>query len=273
MTVKSTEIPLNRPLTRPLWRLPRLPWPLPALLAWALAWAAFTAALQAGLPLALAWVSASLLAGVAASRVPGRWRQLLMAGGFPLSSLALGAAAPAWLWLVAALPLLAAYPLRAWTDAPFFPTPGHALLALGTALPLPEGARVLDAGCGLGHGLKALQAAWPQARIAGVEWSALLSALCAWRCRFAQVRRADMWVHPWTGHDVVYLFQRPESMVRAWTKAQAEMAPGQWLVSLEFAIPGVEPHQRLDAGGGRPLWVYRVPQSAAAGSKKARRGR
>lgn len=273
MTVKSTEIPLTRPLTRPLWRLARLPWPLPALLAWALAWAAFAVAQQAGLPLALAWVAASLLGGVAASRVPGRWRQLLMAGGFPLSSLALGAAVPAWLWLVAALPLLAAYPLRAWTDAPFFPTPGHALLALGPALPLPDGARVLDAGCGLGHGLKALQAAWPQARITGVEWSALLSALCAWRCRFAQVRRADMWVHPWTGHDVVYLFQRPESMVRAWTKAQAEMAPGQWLVSLEFAIPGVEPHQRLDAGGGRPLWIYRVPLSAAAGSKKARRGR
>jgi hypothetical protein len=267
--VKSTELPLPRPLLR----VPRLPWPLPALLTWALAWAVFAAAQQLGLPVVVAWVLASLLGGVAASRVHGRWRQLLVAGGFVLSSLAVGAAVPAWLWLVAALPLLAAYPLRAWTDAPFFPTPARALLALRSALPLPDGARVLDAGCGLGHGLKALQAAWPTARIEGVEWSAALAAACAWRCRFAQVRRADMWVCPWAGLDVVYLFQRPESMVRAWTKAQAEMDPGRWLVSLEFAIPGVEPHQRLDAGGGRPLWVYRVPLSAAAGSKKARRGR
>jgi hypothetical protein len=70
-----------------------------------------------------------------------------------------------------------------------------------------------------------LQLAWPQARLQGVEWSAPLAALCRWRCRFAQVRRGDMWVHPWTGFDVVYLFQRPESMVRAWTKAWPRWPP------------------------------------------------
>ena len=37
------------------------------------------------------------------------------------------------------------------------------------------------------------------------------------------------------------------------------MAPGVHLVSLEFAVPGVEPLFRLDAGAGRPLWVYRIP--------------
>ena len=226
-----------------------------------------------GLSNVAAWVGASVLGAGLAIPVQGRWRQLLMAGGFPLSSLALGAAVPAWLWLVAALPLLAAYPLRAWADAPFFPTPVDALRALSAALPLPDGARVLDAGCGLGHGLKALHRAWPQVRVEGVEWSAPMAALCARRCRFAQVRRADMWVHPWTGCDVVYLFQRPESMARAWTKARAEMPPGSWLVSLEFAIPGVAPHHRLDAGAGRPLWVYRVAPEGPAGSKKARRGR
>lgn len=249
--------------------LARLPWPLPALLVWALAWAGFVAVVQAGLQGTWAWLLAVAAGALCASRVRGPWRRALVAAGFPLSSLALGATAPAWLWMAGVAVLLLAYPLRAWRDAPFFPTPQRALQALGAALPLPAGAQVLDAGCGLGHGLRALQLAWPQARLHGLEWSAPMAALCRWRCGFAHVQRGDMWVQAWTGFDVVYLFQRPESMARAWTKACAEMAPGTHLVSLEFVVPGVAPLLRLDAGGGRPLWVYRVP----ALSTKGRRGR
>lgn len=253
------------------WAGVRLPWPLPALLSWALAWGTLLAGLQLGLAHSLAWLLAVLLGVVAATRVRGRWRQLLVATGFPLSSLVLGTALPGWVWLVAAVLLALAYPVRAWADAPFFPTPTQALRDLTQALPLDAGARVLDAGCGLGHGLQALRAAWPQAQLHGVEWSRPLAWLAAWRCRFAQVGRGDMWVQPWSGFAVVYLFQRPESMPRAWHKACQEMAPGSWLVSLEFAVPGVAPTLQLDAGQGRPLWVYRVP--AGTGSKKARLGR
>lgn len=250
---------------------PRLPWPLPALLSWALAWGALMLSQQAGLAHSLAWLLAVLLGVAAATRVRGRWRQLLVATGFPLSSLVLGTALPGWVWLAAALLLVLAYPVRAWADAPFFPTPKQALRELTQALPLADGARVLDAGCGLGHGLQALRAAWPQVQLHGVEWSRPLALLAAWRCRFAQIGRGDMWVQPWSGFAVVYVFQRPESMQRAWRKACHEMPPGAWLVSLEFAVPDVEPAMQLDAGQGRPLWVYRVP--AAAGSKKPRHGR
>ena len=244
-----------------------LRWPLPAVAGWALAWLAFALARAGGLDAALAWPLGAGLGAAVASRVDGRWRQALVAAGFPLSSLALGAAAPAWLWLLAALPLLLAYPLRAWADAPFFPTPAHALQALAAAVPLPSGARVLDAGCGLGHGLQALHSTWPAARIEGVEWSGLLAWCCRWRCRFATVRRGDLWQQPWQGCDLVYLFQRPESMARAWDKARAELAPGRFLVSLEFAVPGVAPWRQLDAGGGRPLWVYRVDSKNAANGR------
>jgi hypothetical protein len=246
-----------------------LPWPLPALLAWAGGWAAWQAAAHAGAAPLPAWGlglgAALLLAGLCR----GRWRRLLAAAGFPLSTLALGGlpSLPAWGWALLVLPLLALYPLGAWRDAPFFPTPRNALRGLeglpGLAAP---GAplSMLDAGCGLGHGLAALRAVWPQARLAGIERGTLLRWGARLRCRWARVQGGDMWAADWSGHDLVYLFQRPESMPRAWAKACAELAPGAWLVSLEFAVPGVAEQARLDGSGRRPVWAYRVPPSTPA---------
>jgi formylglycine-generating enzyme required for sulfatase activity len=59
--------------------------------------------------------------------------------------------------------LLLIYPLNAWRDAPLFPTPPDALNDLPDVATLPPGARVLDAGCGLGQGLQALRQAYPLA--------------------------------------------------------------------------------------------------------------
>lgn len=59
------------------------------------------------------------------------------------------------------------YPMNAWRDAPLFPTPLDALRTLALHAPLADGARVLDAGCGLGHGLRALRAVYPNVRLAG----------------------------------------------------------------------------------------------------------
>ena len=261
-----------RGLTRMLTGRVSLPWPLPAALAWLSAWAFHVALLHGGVASGLAWLLATLPGAGAACVVQGAWRRLLVAAGFPLSSLVVGAEVPTWAWLAAAAPLALAYPMRAWSDAPFFPTPRHALRDLTTAVPLPAGASVLDAGCGLGHGLRALHAAWPQVRLHGIEWSALLAWWCARRCLAAQVHRGDMWAHPWTPYALVYLFQRPESMSRAWEKARQEMAPGTWVVSLEFAVPDIEPTLRLEAGAGRPLWVYRLPASES-GSNRGRRRR
>jgi trans-aconitate methyltransferase len=154
--------------------------------------------------------------------------------------------------------------LRAWRDAPFFPTPAQALHGLDRVVPLAAGARVLDAGCGLGHGLLALQRLYPQAAFEGVEWSAPLAWWGQRRARFAQLRRGDMWAHSWAGYEMVYLFQRPESMARALAKAEAEMAPGSWLASLEFAVPGREPAATLCRAGAKPVWLYRIGAGAGA---------
>ena len=269
----------------PAARVPRLPWPAPALLTWMACWAMALALLPAcaalDLPPAGAWgAGATLGVGLAMlSRAASRWRRVFMALGFPVSALASGLAGamPAWAWLLPLGLLLAAYPLRAWRDAPLFPTPADALLGLAQAVPLPAGARVMDAGCGLGHGLWALRRSYPQARLEGVEFSRMLWAAAALRCRWARLRRGDMWAADWSGLAMVYLFQRPESMARALAKADADMAPGSWLVSLDFPVPGVAAAQVLRRPGAQAVWVYRVggprPAPSPAGSTPGGTGR
>ena len=244
----------RRPLTA-------LRWPLPALLAWAAGWAAMlglarTAALAPGVAVG---------AGLLVSAVPALfaatfWRRVIVAAGFPVSLLVggVGAVLPAWAWLLPLAALALAYPVTAWRDAPMFPTPRDALAGLDRHIALAPGASLLDAGCGLGHGLQALRAVWPRARLAGVEWSWPLALAARLRCPWAHVARGDMWRGSWAAHDLVYLFQRPESMARALAKADAEMRPGSWLVSLEFEAAGRVPHARMALASGRPIWVYRV---------------
>lgn len=243
-------------------------WPLPALGVWGLAWLVFMAAAHHwGAPPAAAFALALAVGGLGAWAIERPLRRFVAFAGFPASALASGAlaAAPAWLWLLPLALLLVIYPLRAWRDAPLFPTPARALDGLATRIALPAGAKVLDAGCGVGDGLRALRSAWPQAAVQGIEWSWPLTVVAAMRCRFATVRRGDMWASPWSGQDLVYLFQRPESMARAWDKALEEMRPGAWLVSLEFPVPGRRPDVELRLAGDRPLQAWRIPaQSGAA---------
>jgi hypothetical protein len=74
----------------------------------------------------------------------------------------------------------------------------------------------------------------------------------------------DLWSASWRGLALVYLFQRPESMGRAWAKAEAELAPGAWLVSLEFVVPGREPTTSIVLPGGRTLHAWQIGDAAAA---------
>lgn len=237
------------------------PWPLPALWAWVCAWAMAWVLAWLGFPTALA-VGAGATVGVLAS-LQGhttRTRRLIMALGFPLSWALLSGvgAVPAWLWLLPAVLFLLLYPPGTWRDAPLFPTPPGALDGLRETVPLPLGGRVLDAGCGVGDGLCALERTYPDTRLYGLERSWPLRWVCAWRCRWATVRQGDIWAHDWSPYDMVYLFQRPESMPRAHAKAVQQMRPGTWLASLEFEVPGVPATVEWTASDGRPVWLYRL---------------
>jgi hypothetical protein len=176
-------------------RLPALRWPLPALLAWAAGWVATLVLLRSGaLPPALAVATGIGVAALPALFATTFWRRVIVAAGFPVSLLAtgVGGALPAWAWLLPLAALALAYPVTAWSDAPVFPTPRDALAGLDRHIALAPGASLLDAGCGLGHGLQALRAVWPMARVAGVEWSWPLTLATKLRCPWARVARGDM---------------------------------------------------------------------------------
>ncbi len=232
-----------------------LPWPLPALLSWTGAWAVFVLMRGWGDLLALGLAAAT--GGALALLQSRRWRRIIVALGFPLSVLTLGTALPSWAWLLPVALLLLVYPTSTWRDAPLFPTPRDALAALAELAPLPPGAAVLDLGCGLGHGLRELRRAYPEARLTGIEWSRPLAWACARLCPFATVERGDMWARSWSGYDLVYVFQRPESMERVWSKAGREMAPDAWLASLDFEVPGATALAQLPLPHGHSLRLYK----------------
>ncbi len=213
-----------------------------------------------------AWLAMAMATAVGAglSALAGTfWRRVAIVAGFPLSLLLSGSAAvialPAWAWLLPLVIVALVYPMNAWRDAPLFPTPAPALRELPQTAPLAAGASILDAGCGLGHGLRALHALYPQAVLHGVEWSWPLRIACALLCPWARIRQGDMWKSDWSTHDMGYLFQRPESMPRAVAKARAELKPGAWLVSLEFIGEELAPTAGWKTVADKPVWLYRAP--------------
>ncbi len=239
----------------------RWPWPLPAVFVWVGAWGWYAGLLALGIGAAGAFAAAASLSVLASLWGDSRWRRGLIALGFPLSWVLIHGAAgvPAWVWLLPAAVFVLLYPPLAWRDAPLFPTPLEALDGLREQVFLPPMARILDAGAGLGDGLRALERAFPDARLEGVERSWPLAQLARWRCPAARVRRGDMWATDWSGYDMVYLFQRPETMPRAAQKARRELRPGAWLASLEFEVPGCPPTLRWTCPDGRLLWLYQAP--------------
>ena len=93
----------------------------------------------------------------------------------------------------------------------------------------------------------------------GTERSWPLRIVCGLLCPWAKVRQGDLWADDWSAYSLVYLFQRPESMPRAAAKAQAELAEGSWLASLEFEARDLIATQATPLANGRMLWLYRMP--------------
>ena len=239
-------------------------WPLTALAVWGAAWYLFLFFTNQGVHSSVAMLFATMLGVMAAAlgwhKGISQARAAALAMGFPVSFWLMGTASfPAWVWLLPLILIIWIYPMRAWRDAPVFPTPLNALRDVPRYAILPAQAKILDAGCGAGDGLKALRLAYVNAQWIGIEFSRPLSWVAKFRCPWADVRCGDIWQDHWGAYDMVYLFQRPETMPRAVEKAKAEMKPGAWLVSLEFEAAELKPTAQTEASPNRPVWMYQVP--------------
>ena len=235
-------------------------WPLSALIVWGGTWLLYWCLGSSGISAPWAVLGAGAT-GVLLSLVGStKARRFALACGFPLSlALIETATLPWWIWAVLLALALLLYPVRSWQDAPLFPTPINALLDLPNFASLRSGAALLDAGCGLGDGLRALRRVYPESRFFGIEASWPLGILAAARCPWASIRQGDFWSEAWQGYTLVYLFQRPEAMPRAVAKAGAELKPGAWLVSLEFAAEDLVPTAVARAAQGLTVWMYQQP--------------
>jgi hypothetical protein len=245
-------------------------WPIPAVGTWVTAWLVYRFLLMQDFAPHWSWAVACAWGVVLGVVAASWWRRLFIACGFPLSWALTQSGGvlpqwPAWAWLLPLLLLFVLYPLRTWRDAPLFPTPLDALTELPQHAPLLEYASVLDAGCGLGHGLLALRKVYPTQSLCGLEWSWPLRFAAALRCPWAHVSQGDIWKANWALYDMVYVFQRPESMERAVCKANTEMREGTWLVSLDFEATSSRSNAHFVAPGGKMVWLYQVPIESSSG--------
>lgn len=239
-------------------------WPFSAILFWLGLWLLYYLIIAFNVSSVVAMVLTLSIASILAKKVSNRWRQWILIGGF-IASWFLSTpffvveAMPSWVWLLPLLVLLFSYPVQTWADAPFFPTPENALTGLSSKAPLDPGARIVDAGCGMGHALWELKKEYPLANVTGIERSTLLARIAAWRCKWTTIEQADIWKVNWSAYDMVYVFQRPESMQRTQEKAMSEMKAGSWLVSLEFEMTDCVATDKISISHGKIVWLYQMP--------------
>ena len=239
-----------------------------ALGVWGAAWYVYIFLVEQGMHSSVAMLFSTFV-GVSAAALGwhkgiSQARAAALAMGFPVSFWLLGMGAiPSWVWLLPLALIVWIYPMRAWRDAPVFPTPLNALRDVPRYAILPAQAKILDAGCGAGDGLKALRVAYVNAQWIGIEFSRPLSWVAKLRCPWAEIRCGDIWEDDWGAYDMVYLFQRPETMPRAVEKARSELKPGAWLVSLEFEAAELKPKAVTEASPDRPVWMYQAPLETA----------
>mgnify|MGYP001403636396 CR=1 FL=1 len=233
-------------------------WPFQALMVWFFLWLIYFLLIKIDFSPYIATVISGIL-GIFFSIIGSTLvRKILISTGFPIAIIFYNSFSP-WIWLVPFFVLVSIYPINAWKDAPFFPTPRNALKNLFKFAPLKEGACVLDIGSGLGHGLKALKLSYPNAVFFGIEKSFILRISSYFYCPWANIKKGDMWEENWKNYDLIYIFQRPETMPKAILKASKELKKGSWLVSLEFNSLDIVPHAVINTNDGKFVWLYQTP--------------
>ncbi|BEV71004.1 MULTISPECIES: class I SAM-dependent methyltransferase [unclassified Paludibacterium] len=198
----------------------------------------------------LASVFACLLARVCRSRGVA---VLLQGLPLPLAVLVSQSGLPAWLFMLAFL-LTLAFGRNAWlARVPLYRSSEE--VAQQLAAVLPEQGVVLEAGAGDARLALRLASLRPDLQVHALEnaWGSFCLARLRWlragRPANVRVALSDFWRVNWQDYDSVYVFLSPAPMKRVWDKFQMQARPGAMLISNTFAVPGVEPEQRLPLSG------------------------
>jgi hypothetical protein len=166
-----------------------------------------------------------------------------------------------WLLVTALLGLPAVW--WSWRHAPWVPTPTAERARLLAALALQPHETFCDLGAGDGR-VVAMVSAATEATCWGVEVSPLLwllgSLRLLWQGRGARLRLGDLYKTDLSGVDAVYVWGTAYSAgtERFVAFLRSAMRPGTRVISYHTELPGLEA-ERVDHGGQRPLWTYRIP--------------
>lgn len=221
-----------------------------------------------GIAMVLPLNASVVLTGIVAAVLGARWG--LPRWWIPLQSLFVPALywglqldIPSWIYLAAFVATLLVLNNSVGDRVPLYLSSTRVWKTVAGLLPPRDGVQFVDLGSGLGGGLRWLASRFPTARFVGVESSPLPWLISRWRLRGfdnAQTEFRGLWDYPLGESDVVYVFLSPAPMARLWEKARREMRPGTLLISNSFAVPGVEPDERIPLNDRRrsELYVWRM---------------
>ena len=188
-----------------------------------------------------------------------KWKKILIFLGFPISSLLLqiNQNPNTILWFTLLIILVIIYPPISWRDAPLYPTPKDSLIGLNKVLNLKSDDKILDFGSGAGHGIKAIQSEWANNHIFGVENSSLLFLYTKIKYPQSKIIFKDMWDIDLSQFNVLYVFQRPDTMNKIWEKAKKEMPKNSFIISLSFPIQNASPIYQKKLTNHN-IYIYRI---------------
>ena len=130
------------------------------------------------------------------------------------------------------------------------------------AVPMKRGQMLMDLGCGDGRVLRQACKSY-KVRAIGFEinFMAYIKArVLSLGMKQVEIRRQNFWLQNLAGADVVFCYLYPDVMQRLSAKLKADLRPGTWVVSCNFALPGFKPLKVLRPKGSLhsdPVYIYR----------------
>ncbi len=175
--------------------------------------------------------------------------------------------------LALGLILLASAAYAGIQGAPWVPTWKKDLKRIERLVDLQPGEKFVELGCGNGRVCRHLAMTTHAGKIVGVELSLLqwgIAKLQVAICRsqekfknFAIAKKdlrivfGNVFKHPLSEYDVVYLFLMPETYEKIKPKLELELKPGARVITYVWPIPGWE-EDVLDMAEGQPnLFLYK----------------